>query len=55
LSPPNNRLFRLAKLADACRPARGLKAMVLKQQCGDYLTRENIMNQAASLKNFHSE
>jgi hypothetical protein len=47
LSPPNNRLFRLAKLADACQPARGLEAMlqVLKQQCGDYLTRENIMKQ----------
>jgi hypothetical protein len=33
--------------ADTCQPARGLEAMLqmLKQQCGDYLTRENIVKQ----------
>jgi len=32
------------------------EAMVqVLKQCGDNLTRENVMKQAANLKNFHSE
>jgi branched-chain amino acid transport system substrate-binding protein len=32
------------------------EAMVqVLKQCGDDLTRENVMKQAANLKNFHSE
>ena len=34
---------------------RGREAMVqVLKQCGDNLTRENVMKQAANLKNFHS-
>ena len=34
--------------------SREAMVQVLKQ-CGDNLTRENVMKQAANLKNFHSD
>ena len=42
----NNNVYGYAHVAQTM-------VQVLKQ-CGDNLTRENVMKQAASLKNFHS-
>jgi len=51
---PNGKIAALSQNDDAATPRRRPLAQVLKP-CGDDLTRENVMRQAANPKNFTSD